>query len=88
MKRLIAFIILITLLIATIIVVIPKKELPTDEEWEQFLAWEEKFLQWRDGPATELCVYQIQDIQFVGSLQECKDRLTPDEYYKIMPYTK
>ena len=88
MKKLIAYILFIAILITAIISSIPKKELPTEEEWEQFLAWEEEFLQWRDGPATELCLYQIIDEDFIGSLQECKDRLAVTEYHKILPYKK
>ena len=59
--------IIITVLIATLasglVACIPKKELPTEEEWKTYLLWEEEFLQWRDGPAKDLCVYQIQNKQ-------------------------
>ena len=89
--------IIITVLIATLalglVACIPKKELPTEEEWKTYLLWEEEFLQWRDGPAKDLCIYQIQnrnthEIYFIGSLQECKDSLTVYHDSYIMPYTK
>ena len=83
------FILICTSLICSILsiclVVIPKREIPTDEEWQAYLAWEEEFLQWRDGPATEELVYQIQhrdteEIYYIGSLQECKDNV---KYYEL-----
>jgi len=91
MKKIILFTILIALLVSMMIACVPKKNLPTDEEWENYLAWEEEFLQWRDGPAVEQCVYQLQhsttyEIYHIGSLQECKDMQDAHPDSIIMPY--
>ena len=92
MKKLIAITIAISLLAGTILALIPKHEIPTDAEWEEFLRYEEEFFQWRDNIATDECTYQVQnsitnEIYFIGSLQDCKDILTNHPDGMIMPYT-
>lgn len=89
MKKIITLIVLIALLVSTLVTFIPK-DLPTDEQWKEYLDWEEEFLLERD---TYECLYQIQhketyEVYFIGTLQECKDTLTSYPNSNIMPYLK
>lgn len=96
MKKAIILSVIISLVLSIGLLAIPKHEVPTDAEWEAYLEWEQEFFEWRDGPAKEQCVYQIQnrdthEVYFHGSLQECKDTV---QYYElnygecvIMPYS-
>lgn len=95
MKKAIITSIIFSIILSVGVLIIHKHEAPTDTEWEAFLAWEEEFLNYRNGPALEECVYQIQhrnthEVYFHGTLNECKDRVTEYELTKgecaIMPY--
>jgi hypothetical protein len=95
MKKTLVIAIIITLILGFSLVSIPKHEVPTDTEWEAFLTWEEEFLNYRNGPALEECIYQIQhrdtcEVYFHGTLQECKGIIKHYELTKgeciIMPY--
>ena len=95
MKKTIILSIICSIIVSVSLISIPKHEIPTDTEWKEFLAWEQKFFEWRDGTASEQCVYQIQHrdthtVYFVGSLQECKNNVTHYELTVgecvIMPY--
>ena len=85
----------IILIVLTSVMFFPKNKIQTNEEWNEYLKWEEEFLRWRDGPAIEQCVYQIQhrdthEVYFFGSLQECKDNIKHYELTQgecvVMPY--
>jgi hypothetical protein len=95
MKKTIIISIIFSIILSVGVLCIPKHEVPTNEEWEAFLEWEEEFFEWRDTVASDSCEYQIQhrdshEVYFHGTLNECKDRVTEYELTKgecvIMPY--
>ena len=95
MKKAIIVSIIFSIIFSIGVLIIPKHEVPTDTEWKAYLAWEEEFLDYRNGPALKECIYQIQhrdthEVYFHGTLQECKDIIEHYEITKgecvIMPY--
>lgn len=89
MKRTIIHTLIITIAVVIGILLIAPESAPTDAQWEEYLEWEETFLEWRDTVAPKECRYNIIDsfgnIQYSGTLSECKVLLQDYSDCVIMP---
>lgn len=89
MRRYVIITLIIILALVTNILLIAPDPIPTDAQWEEYLEWEETFLEWRDTVAPKECCYNIIDslgnIQYSGTLSECKVLLQDYTDCVIMP---